>query len=290
MKSFTSAILFFASSAVTYGVIQIADFSAATNDRFDNDASFIANSYNLSGVALANQGSGRWLTMVSENVFLSSNHYFPSNGTSATFYQGNDPSGTSVLRTIQKSQRVASSDIRIGTLNAGLGGEFSFYDFATDDISDTLSFINSPYFESDAYMFGLSSTSYTVSQDMAVGRNKLDRWSNSITAGGTSDVAIAANVDSSGDTNYLTYEAFLQIGDSGAPMMVDTGSGALTIVGMNWFKGTDGGTDVNGFSYVGNYDVEIQNYIDANPVPEVRMYSLFLGITAFFLIASRRKA
>jgi len=266
MKSFTSAILFFASSAVTYGVIQIADFSAATNDRFDNDASFIANSYNLSGVALANQGSGRWLTMVSENVFLSSNHYFPSNGTSATFYQGNDPSGTSVLRTIQKSQRVASSDIRIGTLNAGLGGEFSFYDFATDDISDTLSFINSPYFESDAYMFGLSSTSYTVSQDMAVGRNKLDRWSNSITAGGTSDVAIAANVDSSGDTNYLTYEAFLQIGDSGAPMMVDTGSGALTIVGMNWFKGTDGGTDVNGFSYVGNYD----EWIATRPPPSDR--------------------
>ncbi|MFU8848021.1 MAG: hypothetical protein ACNA77_04810 [Opitutales bacterium] len=113
---------------------------------------------------------------------------------------------------------------------------------------------------------------------------------NSVPAAGTTDAAMVAVDNSPGDANYLQYEAFLQVGDSGAPMMVDNGSGSLTIVGMNWFNGSLGsGEDVNGFSYVGNYDAEIQAYIDANPVPELRMSSFILGMVAFFWICGRRK-
>lgn len=73
--------------------------------------------------------------MVSENIFLSANHYFPVNGTSVSFYTSNDPSGGHVTRSIQSSPRIGTSDLRIGTLNAGQGSGFNFYNFATENIA-----------------------------------------------------------------------------------------------------------------------------------------------------------
>lgn len=284
-------------STVTLG-LAIDSQAISTNDRFANDAQFIANSYDLSGVAIADDG--RWVTMISENVFLSANHFFPSNGTSVTFYASNDPSGINTTRSIQSSQRIGTSDLRIGTLNSGLGGSFSFYDFATDDTNNnntgngqnganSESFVNSPYYEADAYMFGRSVNSYATSQDMAVGRNKLDRWFDDVTAAGTTDDAIGADANSNGDANYLQYEALVVSGDSGAPLMVETASNTLTIVGINWFVGNDGSTDLSGFSYVGNYDTEIQAFIDANAVPEFRLFSLLLSLSSFAWILIRRR-
>lgn len=290
----TAALL--VSSTLAHGAILIDNFSNLINDRFANDAQFIADNYNLSGVAIANDG--RWATMVSENVFLSSNHYFPANGTNVTFYSSNDPNGSSLTRSIQKSEQVGASDIRIGTLDGGLGSSFSFYDFATDDTTNdntgggpfganSESFVNSPYYQADAYMFGRSPTSFPISQDMAVGRNRLDTWFDDATAAGTTDDAMGAAYNAPGDANYLQYEALLKSGDSGGPMMVDTGNGQMTIVGMNWFTTT---ADVNGFSYVGNYDAEIQSYIDANPIPEPQTYSLLVGLMILSLTSSRRSA
>lgn len=276
-----------ASSLTSYAVIQIDDVGSLTNDRFADDPQFIANSYDLSGVAIANDG--KWVTMISENVFISANHFSPANGTSVTFYGSNDPSGVSVNRTIQSSQRIGTSDLRIGTLNAGLGGSFGFYDFATQDTTTGTgggpsSFNGSPYQNADAYIFGRSGTAFVTSQDIAVGRNKLDTFVGPQDIAGTTDVSYASAVNTTGDSNYVQYEAKLQFGDSGGPMMVDTGNGELTVVGINWWIGSINTTEYNGFSYVGNYDAEIQGFIDANPVPEVRSYSLFLGLGALLWI------
>jgi hypothetical protein len=276
-------ILSFCLSLSSFAAINIDGFSTQANDRFASDPGFIASAFDLSGVTIADDG--RWVTMISENVFLSAHHFFPANGTSVTFYGSNDPAGSTATRTIQSSQRIGSSDLRIGTLNAGLGSGFTFYNFAVDDTLNFNStgnpgdrFTSSPYYLADAYMFGRSPTSFSVSQDIAVGRNKLDVWFDGVTTAGTTDDAMGARIDAQGESNFLPYEASLQAGDSGAPMLVEDGSGALTIVGINWFIGTVGEDNYNGFSYVGNYDAEIQTYLDVNPVPEVRFFGLILGL------------
>lgn len=296
-----AVILSFCLPLSGFSAININGFSTQANDRFASDPSFIASAYDLSGVTIANDG--RWVTMISENVFLSAHHFFPANGTSVTFYGSNDPAGSTATRTIQSSQRIGSSDLRIGTLNAGLGSGFTFYNFAIDDTNNnntasggplgsranSESFINSPYYLADAYMFGRSPTSFSVSQDVAVGRNKLDVWFDGVTAAGTTDDAMGARIDAQSESNFLPYEAFLQVGDSGAPMLVEDGSGGLTIVGINWFIGTVGEDNYNGFSYVGNYDAEIQTYLDVNPVPEVRFFSLILGLGILAWVPIKRR-
>lgn len=272
--------------------IQIDGFSTQVNDRFANDAQFIGKDFDWSGVGLADDG--RWLTMVSENVFLSAHHYFPANGSDVTFYSSNDASGGSVTRSIQSSQRIGSSDLRIGTLNAGLGAGFSFYNFATGNIASLDSgaystrFTSSPYYLADAYLLGRSPSAFAVSQGMAIGRNRLDQWFDAVTGSGTTDDALASRVDASGEANYLPNEAYLQEGDSGAPLMVETSPGELTIVGINWFIASGNGSNYNGASYVGNYDVEIQNFIDANPVPELRRAALLLGLVVLCMGVGRR--
>ncbi|MFO7821690.1 MAG: hypothetical protein R6V56_06540 [Lentisphaeria bacterium] len=52
--------------------------SSAENDRFANDPAFIADQFELSGVAL--NDNSRWLTMLSENVYISAHHYSPAEG------------------------------------------------------------------------------------------------------------------------------------------------------------------------------------------------------------------
>jgi hypothetical protein len=71
--------------------------------------------------------------------------------------------------------------------------------------------------------------------------------------------------------------------------MVDSGAGKLTMVGINWFNGTSGGDDINGHTYVGNYDAAIQSFIDANPVPEPATYALLAGLLATMAISVKRR-
>lgn len=277
--------------------ITIAGFSSPTNDRFANDPSFIMNSFDLSGVALASDS--RWVTMVSENVFVSSQHFFPANGSTVTFHTTNDPNGPTVTRTIQSSQQITggtlgnSSDIRIGVLNANVTPTVGRYSFATHNtttagtsgpVSDR--FTSSPYNGANAYLFGRSPSDFTATIDVAVGRNILDRWFDSVTAAGTTDDAIGSTVDASGSPNFVSFEAALAGGDSGAPMFVDQG-GVLTLVGLNWFIGTSGGNSINGQSYLGNYDAEIQSFIVANAIPEPSGF--LLSIASLSLLLRRKR-
>jgi len=289
-------------ASAAHGAINISGFTSINNDRFANNVNFIANSFDLSGIAIVdtNQSNftgddgGRWIAMISDNVFITAHHFFPANGASATFYGSNDPSGLSATRTIQSSQRIGTSDLRIGTLDTPLGAGFASYDFATEDITninalDPDSLQQSQYGLKNAYILGRSETEWATSQDIAVGRNIIDYWLDSVTVAGTTDDALATIVNQVSDGNFVSDEAGLAVGDSGAPMLVEDETGNLTIVGINWFIATAGETNINGFSYVGNYDTEIQDFIEANVVPEPHTYSLLLGISSCLMLFSRRK-
>jgi hypothetical protein len=283
--------------------ILIDNFSSLAHDRFSNDASFVADGYDLSGVAIADinpasntsSTDGRWLTMVSRNVFLSVQHanFYPANGQNVSFYASNDPLGGSTTRTVQSSQPIGTSDVRIGVLDAPLPSSYAFYDYASATFDPTGFSAGTvgeapgaPYYDQNAFIFGRSPTNWVTENDIAVGRNVLDRWV--VDAAGTHD-AIAAIRDSSGDTNYSSSEAYLQTGDSGGPLMVDNGSGGLTIVGLNWFINTlEDGSQINGFSYLGNYSDDIDAYIAAHPVPEPRQVALLLGLFAVLISIQRR--
>lgn len=268
---------------LSWSAINIDAFTTLKNDRFANDAQFIMSQYDLSGVAIAD--NGRFVTMVSNNVFLSAHHFYPSNGSSVTFYATNDSAGGSAVRTVQSSQRIGTTDIRIGILNAPLSSAYKTYNFSTEDIDsfsiDPNAFTQSDIYLQNAYILGRSPSTFSISQDLAVGRNVIDNFG-SITVSGTTDLAAITTVNDNGDTNYVTHEAKLNIGDSSAPMFIDDGNGGLTMVGINWFIGNDGSNDINGQSYLGNYDTEIQDYIDANAVPEFMDFALWLGILALF--------
>ena len=267
--------------------ISIDGHSTTAHDRFDNSSSFIADSFDLSGIGIAD--SGRWLTMVSPKVFLSAHHFFPADGDSVTFYTGNDPNGSSLTRTVSHSERIGSSDLRIGYLDQALSANYVHYKIAENSINDLYDFNNSPYHDADAYLFGRSPSSFTVSQDMAIGRNKLDSFATNQEVNGTTDHALIAYNNLTNHPNFLTDEASLQTGDSGAPMMVEY-AGSLTLVGINWFIGTDSNNDpLNGFSYVGNYSSDIETFINANPVPELSATGIYMALLLMTLgIGSRR--
>lgn len=269
--------------------ISIDGYSTATeeHDRFDNDSSFIADSFDLSGIGIAD--SGRWLTMVSPKVFLSADHFFPANDVNVTFYTGNDPNGSSLTRTVSYSERIGTTDLRIGYLDQALSADYAHYGIASTSINNLTNFNTSPYHDADAYLFGRSPSSFETSQDMAIGRNKLDSFATNQEVNGTTDHALIAYNNVTGNTNYLTDEAQLQTGDSGAPMMVEN-AGSLTLVGINWFIGTDSNNEpLNGFSYVGNYSSDIEAFIDANPVPELSATGIYMALFLMTLGLSSRR-
>lgn len=276
----------------------IDGFTSATNDRFADDTGFIASSFDLSGVAISD--SGKWITMLSPNVFLTANHYAPGVGENITFYGSNDPAGLTLTRSVSNLERIGTSDLRIGILNSPLSAQFGYYDFATHITTNnntallgpnrrnSESFINSPYYLADAYVLGRSPSSLPTSQDMAVGQNKLDRWFDADAVGGIDDVAIGAEVNSPTEQNFLPYEADLRGGDSGGPLFVEEVPGELTLVGINWFISDPAGSFI-GMSYVGNYATEIQSYIHLNAIPEPTIL-WFLVMAVMGLAAWRRGA
>lgn len=272
------------------GII-IDDFSTETNDRFANDGAFVAGAFNLSGVAF----NGRWITMLSPNVFISANHFAPSAGSSFTFFESNDANGPSVTRTISgTSTQIGNTDIFLGTLNTHLPSSYTYYSIATESISSTPgpnSFNSSVYNGANAYVLGRSPTTWPTAQNIAVGRNKLDRFFSNIEVDSESGDAIGATINETGDANYVTFEAQLQPGDSGGPLFVEDGSGTLALVGINWFTGSSSaGDELFGAAYLGNYSTEINSWVATHTIPEPRFYALGFGFIAFFWILYRRRS
>lgn len=245
-------------------------FTDATNDRFTNSASFIADGYDLSGIG---RSGNRWATLVSENVVISAEHFHPAVGATVVFYTSNDPLGASISRQIAASQRVGSSDVWIGLLDEDVPAGYTPLPFATETITSKLQFQGSSLYQTEVFTLGVSATDPALGLDFAVGANIFDHWFDSATVGSTTDDAVGAIRNESGDANYVAYETYLQTYDSGAPLLRNIG-GALTVIGLNWFINDDSVDidphpksqtlrDVSGFSYVGNYAADIQAVINA---------------------------
>ncbi|MFP4674582.1 MAG: hypothetical protein ACLFO5_08370, partial [Opitutales bacterium] len=99
--------------------INIDGFTTDENDRFANDSSFVADQFDLSGVGINN--NGHWLTMLSDEVFISAEHLKPATGSSVTFYESNDPDGASSTRSVtSNTQQIGTSDLYVGTLDSPL--------------------------------------------------------------------------------------------------------------------------------------------------------------------------
>lgn len=225
--------------------ILIQGGTAEANFRFMNDAQFIGGGFNLSGIARS--PSNTWGTLVGPSVFLSANHYRPGIGQTLVFYEGNDPTGPSVTRTVVAGQRLGSSDVWAGILDSPVPSNIHPLPVYTLPIASETAFSTSPLAGLEVFMVGRSDDINASTTNMAFGRNVLDRW---WTDHDSSGAAIGATFDTR-PNKAVDYEAILRTYDSGAPVLgvID---GVLTILGFNWFIAESTFVSYSGFSYVGN--------------------------------------
>jgi hypothetical protein len=137
----------------------------------------------------------------------------------------------------------------------------------------------------NAYLFGRSPEADDGNpnewiRSQAVGRNSITGYVENINfLGNTDNDALLLFYEGGGGAGSVQYEAYLQGGDSGAPMFVDI-NGQLVLLGTNAFINTGGlgGTPpiFSGINYTGNQAAFITNYINAVPEPSV-VFLLALG-------------
>jgi len=241
----------------------ISGYTVATNDRFANQADFIANSFDLSGVAISSDG--RWATLLSPNIFITANHFAPQVGQTITFYKTNDPNGESVTRTVSPvREKVGDTDLFLTVLEEPVPEGYAFYARATQNVRRFS--ISYQYFEDNLYHFGRSQGTYSTPFDVAVGRNLLDQTSQNES---TPDInaqgpAIETTQNESGHSNFVSYETIAEGGDSGAPVFYDQGNGALRLIGISWYINS---VPATGFSPVGDQSSSISNFLTTNSLP-----------------------
>jgi hypothetical protein len=263
--------------------IAISNFTPAENDRFAGSSSFFPGSADFSGVGRS--ADGRWVTMISPNVFISATHYHPADGESVTFYSGNS-TALPVTRQISGSQQIGTTDLWIGYLDSSVGPTIKVYNR-----------VSSPYVSSGlsgalVVMSGISptTTGYGSSSltNQAIGTNRVEGFQANITVDGSTGDAIFSvnNPATEGSFTVTDHEAQLAVGDSGAPLFQLSGT-TLFLAGMNWAVGivdidpspVVANRDFSVYSYVGTSDLAISNYIATHPVPEPSVFfSLVLGL------------
>jgi len=244
--------------------LTIDGYTAAANDRFANNPAFIASDFNLSGISRASNGA--WVTMIRPNVYIGCYHYTPATGNTVTFYQTNNPGGPTVTRTISATrQRIGTTDLFVGTLDAPLPENYAYYARATEPLASTANWNQYPYKLASLYHVGISPGAYSGAQDVAVGRNKPDVWQANLAFGNSTTTIFVTSNNTATDTNFVPYETMAQTGDSGAPILYDQGNGTLRLAGIAWvILSSPVGT---GFSAVGSYASLISTFESANALP-----------------------
>jgi hypothetical protein len=281
---------------LAHAAISIQSFSAETNDRFANDPSFIADAYDWSGVGRS--AGGQWVVMLSGTVFLSAKHA-PASGT-ITFFPGNDPGVTPVTRSITTAEAIGATDLWIGQLDSPLPGSIATYNFVTIPLTEA-GFGSSTVANQFSYMSGHSPTTSgyggSTLTNQAVGTNRAEGFQQNVTiSGSTGDVLLLVqNLPGYAGYSHTTYEADINAGDSGSPLMFISG-GDLVVAGIAWASGT---TDIQPgpgetirnlsiYTYLGNYSGQIQDYIDAAAIPEPSVAVLGLLSAGALLLRRRR--
>jgi hypothetical protein len=252
----------------------VDSFSAIRHDRFADSASFLGSGLDYSGVGMTD--NGRWATMITDQVFLSSQHYNPVVGQTLTFYAGNDPAETPVERIVAGGQRIGSSDLWIGHLSSGTGASIAAYSIFAAPMTTEAEFQASLLWGYKAFLTGRSVTSTDYGggavTDQGMGQNFLEGAGTVSDDKGTTDFGLISVEQLSGDLNFIpTDEAQTQGGDSGAPLFGISGGGDLLLIGINWAVGS-GTRNTSVFSYPGNYLEEMNAYIVV--VPELSSLAL----------------
>ena len=282
-------------SAPTQAAV-IDSYSAATNDRFTNSSSFIASSFNLSGVGQSS--SGRWATLISPNVVVSAFHFQPGTGTAINFYSSNDPSSGVVQRTVTATNvKVGSTDLWLGVLDSNVPSSIKSFKFSNTLLTGTIPNGNFPidpagiFQGNNAYLMGRSPENFPAFQSQEVGRNLITGFSENVAfEGNSNNDSLILAYDTPGNGSYVQYESHVVVGDSGAPLFVNI-NGELVLLGTNAFRldNNDGSVFGSGINYIGNQSDFISNFISVNAVPEPS--SIFLAAFAAMAgyVANRRR-
>lgn len=296
--SLACAIVF--GSSQLEGDILIDDFSSSVNDRFTNSGSFVGNGLDFSGVARTSN-NGRWGTLVSRNAVLTAAHFRPSVGSSFFFYETNDPNGVRHEAIVTGGLRVTGTDLYVSILDRNVDQSIKVYDFASEPLSSdpnpggSVDQSNAGSWQDlNAYMFGVSPTGWSSRElDIAVGRNLISGYDENIPFGSNTDndtLSLTYNADS--DSDYVTNEAYVQSGDSGAPLLVES-NGSLVLLGINSFQITDGDPvtfRATGVTYTGNQASAINSILTANAVPEPNSLIMAFGFFGLASLARKRRA
>jgi len=268
--------------------IEINGYNPSEHWRFANDPAFIASGYDLSGVARSS--SNKWATLISPNTFLSARHWHPGEGQTITFFEGNDPTGAQAVRTVLGGIQVADTDIWFGVLDAPLPPSYRPLPVVDLVVADTNAFLASELFNLEVFLVGRSDNASSSVTNIALGKNRIESWDESYFDGltVTNNAAIAIRHEPA-DVAFVTHEAYLQIYDSGAPLLAVL-DGRLTIIGFNWaIEDTDdmdyhpvpnpGLRQTSLFSYAGDHASLIHAYIEAFAAPTTSGYLTWMQNT-----------
>ena len=235
--------------------------------------------------------------MLSRNVLLTARHSQGSGG--YFFHPNNDPNSTPEIRNAVSSQRIGNSDLFLVALDQNVGPNTEFYQFATESISATPfnedvslsdNVFNAGSFQNEvAYVFGRSSEPGPTQRDHAVGRNAVSGFiENAPFQDNLDNDVLVFNQDLPGDPDFVPFETFLQVGDSGAPVFVER-NGELLLLGINVFVAQDeDGNNLSAITYTGNLSSEINAFISVNAVPEPSSAALVM-IAGFAAFVRRRR-
>ena len=230
MKTLARAMLCFAllwAGAAAQAAMVLQSYNANQHDRFQNNAAFIGNPYNWSGVGRGT--AGRWGVMISDSYFLTATHFVPS-GT-LRFYHTNNPAGTFEDHLIASGQQIAGSDLWLGKLQDDVTASVQKYPIL--DLP-TLSAYNNR----TIYTFGLTGASEGDADDVRLGRNQIDPNSYGFaTVGPSTGAAYTFDFDNPGGVG--ADESFLQGGDSGGPSFNLAAGVTPAITGIHWAISTN---------------------------------------------------
>ena len=281
--------------------VTVSNYTAATNNRFTNDPSFVGNGFDWSGVGRSS--SGRWATLIGDNYFISANHARPGVGETISFIAGNSATDPTFTYTVAGGFQVSGTDLWIGYTNEVADSSLSRYAYSTTP-ADTLADVGLP--NMDLYVSGdqVSGSAGSVT-DHVVGTNQAESFRNTGTtsmatpqwtvnfasSAGFDQLVMFANQTGDNTLNITAHEAQLQGGDSGSPLFAGSG-GILTLQGIAYavsagsnalpgnFVDTAGpanspqdpleNRDASYFTYVGSYESQIASTIAQipSPVPE----------------------
>jgi len=292
LKQFIPKAVIICCLATTSHGLEIDNFTQQKNERFKNDVSFAGFGLDLSGIG--RDKAGHWATLISPNVFISSQHFRPT-GT-LSFYENNTSTTTAVTRNIATATRIGLTDLYIGCLDSPVSPNIKHYDFATSTAGlgpNTIAFqAGAPDVDKSG-----QHTGFPNSLNMVLGLNKLHSIttkSHDVSSGTVIRTAREAVPDINNvsiyDPLYTTHEALVQDGDSGSPLFIADSANKVTILGTAWYRGRLNSTisrDTSVYTFTGAYDKEINDYV-AQHVPEPST-SLLLGVSCSIFILRRKK-